>query len=102
VTADRRRLDAAADPMAVLRALGARVSPDLDAYAAGELDASQVRCALCGAAPCQCPPFGTPAYFEMIDRAHGRGPRCGVCHARGHWSDQCESSRPTPEGDSDD
>jgi hypothetical protein len=42
------------NPMTALLALGARVSPDLDAYASGELDASQVRCVLCGVAPCRC------------------------------------------------
>lgn len=45
---------AADDPVGVLRALGAKVSPDLDAYASGEIDASQVRCLLCGVAPCHC------------------------------------------------
>jgi hypothetical protein len=40
--------------MAALVALGAEVSPDLDAYASGRLDISQVRCVLCGVAPCQC------------------------------------------------
>lgn len=47
-------------------------SPDLDAYAAGQIDASKIRCALCGHAPCACPEFGTDAYFELIDRVHGR------------------------------
>ena len=47
-------------------------SPDFGAYAAGELDLSQVRCALCANAPCQCPEFGTPEYFELLDRRHGR------------------------------
>lgn len=31
-----------------------RWSPDFDAYARGELDVNQVRCVLCGHAPCQC------------------------------------------------
>ena len=30
------------------------VSPDLAAYASGQLDISKVRCALCTKAPCQC------------------------------------------------
>lgn len=47
-------------------------SPDFDAYASGELDASKVRCVLCGQAPCMCPPFGTPEYFALIDYRHGR------------------------------
>jgi hypothetical protein len=33
---------------------GFRWSPDFGAYAAGELDASQLRCVLCGRAPCAC------------------------------------------------
>lgn len=48
------------------------VSPDLGAYAAGEIDASQVRCVLCAHAPCDCPPFGSPEYVANIDRLHGR------------------------------
>jgi hypothetical protein len=59
-------------PAAALEALGAVWSPDLSAYAAGRLDASQVRCVLCGRAPCACPPFGTPEYLAMVDRLHGR------------------------------
>ncbi|WP_322753303.1 hypothetical protein [Frankia sp. Cas3] len=47
-------------------------SPDLDAYASGDLPAHQVRCALCEKAPCDCPPFGTPEYFALLDRVHGR------------------------------
>ncbi|GII89464.1 hypothetical protein Ssi03_74540 [Sphaerisporangium siamense] len=50
-----------------------KTSPDLDAYAAGQIDASQVRCALCAHAPCDCPEFDTPEYFAMLDRRHGRG-----------------------------
>jgi hypothetical protein len=49
-----------------------RWSPDFDAYATGKLPISAIRCALCGLAPCQCPPFGTPEYFALIDRVHGR------------------------------
>lgn len=41
-------------PLDIVRALGAVFSPDLGAYAAGEIDISQVRCVLCGVAPCQC------------------------------------------------
>jgi hypothetical protein len=50
-------------------------SPDFDAYAGGVLDASRVRCALCLTAPCSCPPFGSPEYFALLDRRHGRPPR---------------------------
>jgi hypothetical protein len=60
------------DPVAALNALGAVWFPDFDAYASGQLDASQVRCVLCGHAPCDCPPFGTPEYFALTDRLHGR------------------------------
>lgn len=48
------------------------VSPDFDAYTSGKLDASTVRCALCTHSPCDCPPFGSAAYFELINRVHGR------------------------------
>ena len=60
------------DPAAALSALGAVWSPDFGAYASGQLDASQIRCVLCGHAPCGCPPFGTPAYLALVDRLHGR------------------------------
>lgn len=43
------------DAVAAVDRLGAVWSPDLDAYASGDLDASQVRCVLCGQAPCRCP-----------------------------------------------
>ena len=58
----------ARDPVTALNALGAVWSPDFGAYASGQLDASQIRCVLCGHAPCDCPPFGTAAYFALIDR----------------------------------
>ena len=60
------------DPAAVLAALGAVRSPDSGAYASGQPGASAVRCVLCGHAPCDCPPFGTPEYFALVDRLHGR------------------------------
>ena len=60
-------------PAAALDALGAVWSDDFDAYASGELDISQVHCALCQCAPCRCPAFGTPEYFALIDFRHGRG-----------------------------
>ena len=66
------RPDATHDAAAVLAALGAVWSPDFDAYASGQVDASHVRCVLCGHAPCDCPPFGTPGYFALVDRLHGR------------------------------
>jgi hypothetical protein len=63
---------ASADPVDALNRLGAIWSPDFDAYASGQLDASRVRCALCQHAPCDCPEFGTPGYFALIDARHGR------------------------------
>lgn len=53
-------------------ALDAVWSPDFAAYATGQLGASEVRCVLCGHAPCDCPPFGTPEYMALTDRLHGR------------------------------
>lgn len=46
-------------------------SADFDAYAEGRIGAAQVRCALCQHTPCDCPEFGTPEYFELINRRHG-------------------------------
>jgi hypothetical protein len=63
------------DPLAILQQLSAVWSPDLDAYASGKLDASRVRCVLCTHAPCDCPPFGSAAYFALINRVHGRPSR---------------------------
>ncbi|MBN1170549.1 MAG: hypothetical protein JXA67_00045 [Micromonosporaceae bacterium] len=60
------------DPVGLLDALGAVWSPDLDAYAEGCTDAHRIRCVLCGTAPCTCPPFGTPAYFALIDQRRSR------------------------------
>jgi hypothetical protein len=59
-------------PAAALDRLGAVWSADFGGYASGQLDASQVRCVLCQLAPCDCPPFGTPAYHVLVDRVHGR------------------------------
>lgn len=56
----------------VLDQLGAKWSPDFDAYASGEMDLSKVQCALCEKNPCECPEFGTDEYFALIDRRHGR------------------------------
>jgi hypothetical protein len=74
------------NPMTVLLALGARVSPDLDAYASGRLDASQVRCVLCGVAPCRCRQCEAPyrRWLAEVDEPCGMtvGPD-GEC-PRGH------------------
>ena len=50
---------------------GAHWSPDLDAYTSGQLDITQVRCALCRLATCQCPPFMSAEYVALIERGHG-------------------------------
>lgn len=55
------------------RRISVHVSPDLDAYVAGA-DLATIRCALCQLAPCDCPAFGTDAYFELIDKRHGKDP----------------------------
>lgn len=52
--------------------LGAKWSADFDAYASGRKSAAQVRCVLCGKAPCGCPPFGSPEYRALVDKLHGR------------------------------
>jgi hypothetical protein len=70
--------DATRDPAAALDVLGAVWSPDFDAYASGQFDASAVHCVLCGHAPCDCPPFGTPGYLALVDRLHGRTRGCGA------------------------
>ncbi|MET8985797.1 hypothetical protein ABZW49_10150 [Nonomuraea wenchangensis] len=59
-------------PKETVDVLGAQWSPDLDAYASGQINASEVRCALCRHAPCDCPEFGTPEYFALLDKRHGR------------------------------
>lgn len=59
-------------PTEALEALDPKVSPDFDDYAAGRIDASQIRCVLCTHVPCDCPPFGTDEYFALLDWLHGR------------------------------
>lgn len=61
-----------AEPREILDQLGAAWSPDFDDYAAGRIDISAVRCVLCQTSPCECPPFGTPEYLELIQRRHGK------------------------------
>ena len=60
MTARPIRPEVLADPMAALRALGCRVSPDLGDYASGRLPLSRVRCVLCGVAPCRCQTCAIP------------------------------------------
>jgi hypothetical protein len=47
-------------------------SADVDDYAVGKKTVAQIRCVLCQHAPCDCPEFGSPAYFALINRRHGR------------------------------
>ena len=60
------------DAQEVLTVLGAKWSPDFDAFAEGRIDADQSQCVLCGQRPCNCPDFGTPEYFDLLNRLHGR------------------------------
>jgi hypothetical protein len=72
------------DAVDAVNQLGALWSDDFDAYASGELTASQVTCVLCMCAPCRCPEFGTEAYFALVDWRHGKsGPVCPGCEGRG-------------------
>lgn len=47
-------------------------SPNFDAYASGKISVSEIICVLCGNNSCCCPPFGTEAYFVLIDFRHGK------------------------------
>ncbi len=64
---------AAGDPVAALTTLSTIWFDDLGAYAAGQIEADQITCALCLCCPCHCPPFGTEAYLRLVDARHGRG-----------------------------
>ena len=68
----------AANPRKILDRLAAVWSPDFGAYASGQVDASRVRCVLCQHAPCDCPPFGTPEYFALMEARLGRVRRGGA------------------------
>lgn len=35
-------------------------------------DFDDPKCVLCTKNPCQCPPFGTPEYFALTNKAHGK------------------------------
>lgn len=59
------------DPVSIVNELGGQWSPDFDAYASGRLDISQVRCVLCGQAPCQCR-FCEGTYHNVYHLATGR------------------------------
>jgi hypothetical protein len=60
------------DPVETVDELGAKWSTSFDDYASGRIDASQIRCVLCRVALCECPPFGTPEYLEMVGALHGK------------------------------
>ncbi|WP_030439848.1 hypothetical protein [Actinoplanes subtropicus] len=60
------------NPVKTVNKLGAKWSPDFDAYASGRIRADQVRCVLCQHSPCNCPPFGSDAYLALINKVHGR------------------------------
>lgn len=47
------------------------VSDSFDDFAAGRIKAHHIICVLCKHAPCDCPKFGTPEYFALIDQVHG-------------------------------
>jgi hypothetical protein len=69
----------AADPAKILKKLGAKWSPDFDAYASGRLPAHKVRCVLCGSAPCECR-YCDAQYENRYYLATGRSQfeRCGM------------------------
>ncbi len=58
------------DPVEILNDLGAKWSPDLDDWLDGRI--AVPTCVLCGKKPCECPPFGTPEYFALVNKVHGR------------------------------
>jgi hypothetical protein len=72
--------ESAPDAMGILRILGARFSPDLDAYASGQIPIEQVRCALCQHAPCGCR-FCEATYENRYYLATGR-PQFEPCGMR--------------------
>jgi hypothetical protein len=57
------------DDVDAVNQLGAVWSDYFDANAA--IGATPL-CALCRHSPCDCPEFGTPEYFELFERRHGR------------------------------
>lgn len=75
--------------------ISVRVSPDLDAYASGQLDISRVRCVLCGyvATEDDCPGFGTPEYFALTDYRHGRASDAQKALLAAYYSPQARQAR---------
>ena len=82
------------DPVAALDQLGAKWSPDFDAYASGQLDISQVRCVLCGQAPCACQ-HCTAVYVSYLgaESECGMTLRNGECPRGGTGTDHGRSPR---------
>lgn len=44
------------DPVSIFRSLGGKFASNLDDYASGKIGAHQIKCLLCGTAPCRCRP----------------------------------------------
>lgn len=64
----------------ILDQLGAQWSPDLDAYGLGQIPVSQVRCVLCGHAPCTC--TYCPATYENVYYLATGRPQFEPCEMR--------------------
>jgi hypothetical protein len=82
------------DPRAALAALGARWSPDFDAYASAKL--GPFRCALCGQAPCACQ-HCTATYVSYLgaESVCGMTLRAGECPRGGTGADHGRKSGPS-------
>jgi hypothetical protein len=82
------------DPRAALAALGARWSPDFDAYASAKL--GPFRCALCGQAPCACQ-HCTATYVSYLgaESVCGMTLRAGECPRGGTGADHGRESGPS-------
>ena len=83
------------DPAEILDALGAKWSPDLGAFLEGRLELHQMRCVLCGKAPCACrycPATHENRYYLATGRPQYEpcgmriDPATGEC-PRGHRAD---------------
>ena len=66
------RPNAARDAVAALDSLGAVWSPDFDAYASGQLDASASAASCAGTRRATARRSGPPEYLALVDRLHGR------------------------------
>jgi hypothetical protein len=67
------------DALEILNRLGAKWSPDFDAYASGAIPAWMVRCVLCETAPCKCR-YCQAAQENVYHLVTGRPPSepCGM------------------------